>query len=93
MASHNSRAYGNVFNLGTGKATKTIDLAREILRVTGSRSKIQFQKPRYFDHIKNRMMNVDKAKSTFAYLPQTPLNLGIEKTWRWFSLAMNRKKV
>lgn len=84
LASQDPKAYGGVFNLGTGKATKTIELAHEILRVSGSKSRIQYLKPRYFDHIKNRMMNVDKARKTFKYRPGTALRQGIEQTWAWF---------
>lgn len=84
QAAQSYRALGQVFNIGTGIPTRTIDLARAILKVTASKSKIRFLKPRYFDHIKNRMMNIDKAKKTFAYLPRTRIDQGLEKTYLWY---------
>ncbi len=84
QASENSKAYNKIFNLGTGKATKTLEIAKEILRVTGSKSKIKFMKPRYFDHVKNRQMDVSKARISFDYDPKTSVREGIEKTYAWF---------
>ncbi len=83
-ASEDARAYNQIFNLGTGKSTRTIEIAKEILRVTGSKSKIIYLKPRYFDHVKKRQMDVSKARASFKYNPQTPVREGIERTYAWF---------
>jgi len=83
LASQKKEAYNQTFNLGTGKPTRTIDLAKSILKMTGSKSKIQFLKPRYFDHIKYRMMDITKASKTFGYRPQTSIEDGLEKTFAW----------
>lgn len=83
LASENSRAYNQVFNLGTGKDTRTAEIAKEILKLTNSKAGVKYLKPRYFDHIKKRRMNVDKARRTFGYHPQTPVKEGLRRTWKW----------
>lgn len=84
LAAQSEKAYGRIFNLGTGMPTRTIDLARAILKVTGSRSRITYLRPRYFDHIKKRMMDIDRARKTFGYKPMTNIYPGLERTYRWF---------
>lgn len=83
QATQSQNALNQVFNLGTGSGTKTIDLAKAILEVTKSKSEIKFLPPRYFDHIEKRMMNVDKARKAFGYNPKTNLLEGLKKTYDW----------
>ena len=83
LASENPRAYDQVFNLGTGKDTRTAVIAREILRLTRSRGGVKHMKLRYFDHIKKRRMNVEKARRAFNYRPSTPVKEGLRRTYGW----------
>ena len=72
------------FNLGTGKETQIRDIAKLILNITGSKSKIKHKSMRSFDHVKQRKMDISKAKRMIGYNPSTPIEQGLEKTYEWF---------
>ena len=72
------------FNLGTGKETQIRDIAKLILNITRSKSKINHKPMRSFDHVKRRKMDISKAKSMIGYNPSTTLEQGLEKTYQWF---------
>ena len=72
------------FNLGTGKETQIHDIAKLILNITGSKSKINHKPMRSFDHVKRRKMDISKAKRMIGYNPSTLIEQGLEKTYEWF---------
>lgn len=73
-----------IFNLGTGNETQIRDIAKFILRITKSKSKIRHRPMRRFDHVKRRKMDISKAKMMLGYNPPTPIEQGLEKTYDWF---------
>lgn len=83
-----SQGKKRTFNLGTGKETKILNLAKLILQITKSRPNIVFKPRRGFDHIKNRKMDISKAKKLIDYNPSTNLQTGLQSTYDWF---VNRK--
>ena len=72
------------FNLGTGKETQIHDIAKLILKITESKSKIKHKPMRSFDHVKRRKMDISKAKRMIGYDPSTSIEQGLEKTYEWF---------
>ena len=72
------------FNLGTGKETQIRDIAKLILGITENKSKIKYTSMRSFDHVKRRKMDISKAKKMIGYDPSTPIEQGLEKTYKWF---------
>jgi nucleoside-diphosphate-sugar epimerase len=72
------------FNLGTGKETQIRDIAKLILKITKSKSKINHKPMRSFDHVKRRKMDISKAKRMTGYDPSTTIEQGLEKTYGWF---------
>jgi UDP-glucose 4-epimerase len=84
LATQSSKSKNQLFNLGTGKETKIKDIVNKILELSNSKSKIIFKKRREFDHIKNRKMDIKKAKNTFKYNPSVSINDGLGKTFEWF---------
>lgn len=58
-----------VFNAGTGKEIKIIDIANTIKNLTQSNSKILFKEKRSWDNIKSRKSNISKTKSKLGYVP------------------------
>ena len=72
------------FNLGTGKETQIHDIAKLILKITRSKSKINYKPMRSFDHVRRRKMDISKAKRMIGYYPSTSLVHGLEKTYKWF---------
>lgn len=73
------------FNLGTGKETKIIDVAKIILQITKSKSKLVFKPRRSFDCIIKRRMDISKAKKLLNFNPSIDIKTGLYKTYEWFS--------
>jgi len=88
LAATSKKGKNETFNLGTGKETKIKNLAKLILEITKSKSKIVFKPMRKFDHIKNRRMDISKARKLLRYYPSTDMKKGLEITYDW--LKTNR---
>lgn len=58
---HNKKLIGQVINVGSGKTVKIIDLARMIIKLTKSRSKIKFIDPRPGE-VMSLCADISKAK-------------------------------
>lgn len=84
LAATTKAAKNETFNLGTGKETPIKKIARLILKITKSGSKIVFKPMRSFDHIKKRRMDISKAQKIIGYNPQIDIERGLEKTYQWF---------
>jgi len=65
------------FNIGSGVETTIRDLARKIIRVTGSRSEIK-RSGRTADRSFRFVADISKARVTLGYHP-TPLEEGLSK--------------
>lgn len=79
---HRPGISGEVINLGSGKETSIIDLAKIILDLTGSNSKIEHRSlPK--DDPKRRCPNISKAYNLLNWRAETPLNEGLIKTITW----------
>jgi UDP-glucuronate decarboxylase len=74
---------GEVFNVGTDKETKIIDLAKMIIRLTNSNSKIRFLPPRP-DDPPRRTPDITKARKILRWEPKVDLEEGLKRTIEWF---------
>jgi dTDP-glucose 4,6-dehydratase len=74
-------------NIGNPREMTVLEFAREIIRATGSRSKISF-KPLPQDDPKQRKPDITKAKKYLKWEPRVQLAEGLTKTIEYF-----RKKV
>ena len=70
-------------NIGNPGEFTMLELAKEVLDLTGSKSKIVFQ-PLPGDDPKMRRPNIDLAKSALGWEPTIPLRKGLEKTISYF---------
>lgn len=84
LAAGMKSAENQIFNLGTGKETQILKIAKIILDITKSHSKIVFQPRRSFDHISRRKMDISKAKKLLGYNPETGIQEGLQITYNWF---------
>ncbi|WP_027178976.1 NAD-dependent epimerase/dehydratase family protein [Maridesulfovibrio bastinii] len=84
LAALSNVADGDIFNGGTGKATRIIDLAEMILKYTGSSSEIIFKERRNWDAVKDRLSNIDKSRKILGYEPEVPLQEGLKITVDWY---------
>ncbi|MEQ9824843.1 MAG: NAD-dependent epimerase/dehydratase family protein [Puniceicoccaceae bacterium] len=78
------KAIGQTFNTGTGRETGILDLAQRIISLTGSRSELQFQPRRDWDHITRRVSDVSHLKQALGFQANTALDTGLERTYAWF---------
>jgi UDP-glucuronate decarboxylase len=74
---------GEVFNIGSDKETKIIDLANMIVKLTDSKSRIKFLPPRP-DDPPRRAADITKAKEKLGWYPKVPLEDGLRLTINWF---------
>ena len=70
-------------NIGNPNEFTINDLAKKILKITKSKSKISFMKLP-LDDPKQRRPNIKKAKKDLGWIPKIDLDEGIEKTVNYF---------
>ena len=77
-------AIGQSFNIGNPRSTVTIhQLAREIVRLSGSSSEIQFV-PWNFPDVEIRIPSIDKARDLLGFEPEVDLEEGLLRTIAWY---------
>ena len=70
-------------NIGNPAEITMLEFAREIIRATGSRSKIVF-KPLPQDDPRQRQPDITKARKILGWEPKVPLAEGLVKTIDYF---------
>jgi len=70
-------------NIGNPHEMSVLEFAREIIRVTGSRSKVVFR-PLPQDDPKQRRPDIALSKELFGWQPQVPLRKGLKETVAYF---------
>ena len=78
-------------NIGNPGEFTMLELAKEVLDLTGSKSKIVY-KPLPGDDPKMRRPNIDLAKSALGWEPTIPLRQGLEKTIAYFDNLLKAKQ-
>jgi UDP-glucose 4-epimerase len=82
------RAAGEVVNVGTGRETPVIELARQILHLFDlPESRMRFEEPRTWDRVLRRCASVERLRSLFGWVPTTPLADGLLTAARWMHAA------
>jgi UDP-glucose 4-epimerase len=72
---------GEIVNTGYGTDHKIVDIAKEIIKITDSRSSIVFADPRPGE-VRKLRSNVDKI-GAYGYTPQYSLSQGLQKYIKW----------
>lgn len=72
-----------VFNLGTGVPTSTLELYDSLAKAAGSRMEPQFGPPRSGD-IKRSLLDITKAKTQLGWEPKVGLAEGCARTLDWY---------
>jgi nucleoside-diphosphate-sugar epimerase len=83
-------AHGQAINLGTGRQTRIIDLARMIIAASDSRSVIEFAPRRAWDRSLHREADNSRARALLGHSPSVEVPAGIERTVSWFRDVRNR---
>jgi UDP-glucose 4-epimerase len=72
------------FNIGTGKGTSVLELARLLQATAGSDVPIEFAPHRPGEQ-QESFVNVDKARELLNWAPEVTLAEGLTKTYAWFA--------
>jgi len=81
-------AIDQVINIGTGRETPVVDLARQILSLFDlPESRMDFEEPRTWDRVVRRCASVERLRAVFGWVPSTPLREGLREAARWMHAA------
>jgi UDP-glucose 4-epimerase len=87
-ALHADTRPGSVFNLGSGRETRIVDVAQAINDLTSNPGGIRFLPRRAWDHVVRRRSDITRARETFGYDPRTELPDGLKRTHAWLVAAL-----
>lgn len=77
-------APGQAFNIGNPRSTLTIyNLAREIVRLSSSQSRIEFVRWDFAD-VELRIPSIEKARKLLGFEPRVDLEEGLLRTIHWY---------
>jgi len=79
-----SKAKNNVFNIGSGRGEKLVDVAETIKDKLSSKSKISVKNNRPGEVVKY-IADISKAEKLLGYKPQCNIEGGINSAIRWYS--------
>lgn len=80
----------SLFNLGTGRQTRIIDLAIKINEIVGNKTPISFMPRRQWDCISMRKANVDNTTQEIGFSAETMLDEGLLAVYNWLQKIENR---
>src|SRR6266542_1276476 len=72
-------------NIGNPNEMTILEFAKLILRLTGSRSEIEYR-PLPVDDPKTRRPDITRAKEVLGWEPRVPVEEGLKKTIDWYRL-------
>lgn len=81
---------GEVINTGNGNEITILDLAKKIIALTNSKSKLTFNSPPNYnikDDPRRRCPDTNKLKKSLKFSPNVTLDEGLKKTIEWFKHA------
>jgi len=78
-------AVAGVYNIGSGRETSILELARSIIALTGSSSRIVHREPRPGD-IRRSVADVSRAREALGWAPTKSLGDGLRETIEWIRL-------
>ena len=77
-------AVGQAFNIGNPRSVVTVyNLAREVIRISNSSSKIRFDTVDRAD-VELRIPSITKARELLGFEPKVDLEEGLERTIEWY---------
>jgi len=77
-----NRACGETFNVGTGERVTILELAKKIIEINKSNSKIVFSETRKGD-MEHTLADISKAKNVLGYNPKYKLDDGLKLFSEW----------
>lgn len=78
---HSTR--GRIINLGSGESIKIKDLVSKLIKISGKKVSIKFEKSRVAD-VKNHCADIGLARKLMGWYPKFGLNDGLKETYEWY---------
>ena len=75
---------GDVFNVASGVETSINTLANSIIEICGADLSVDYIDRRDIDNIRRRVLNIERIRRVFRWLPSHTLMGGLRKTVDWF---------
>ena len=85
----NNFNYNKIYNFGASNPINIINLAKKIVKITKSNSKIKFVPTRSWDKYSKRTANNKKLKKEFKGIKFTSIDKGLKHTIEWFKKNNN----
>lgn len=82
LAAQTASACGQVYNIGTGRATTVLDLVRLFNELLGTNAAPEWGPPRPGD-VRHSLADISRAQRELGYRPGTPLLEGLRQTLEW----------
>lgn len=83
LAASSSASDGKVINIGAGRQTSVLDLANQVITLTGSAS-VKVHRPTRFGDVRDSLADIRLARETLGYEPSTHIPDGLRRTVAWF---------
>ena len=83
LAATSDRALGDVFNVGTGGETRVNELAALLAKIIGVDIQPEHKDRRDVDHIRRRVVNIEKTRRMLRWIPEITLETGLTRTVAW----------
>jgi UDP-glucose 4-epimerase len=83
---------GSVFNIGNGRQTSILELARTIIDLTGSKSEIDFMPKRAGD-IRDSVSDIEHAQKNLGYRRTYNIKKGLAETISWYRQRVGKQCV
>jgi len=77
-------AVGQEFNLASGRETRIIDVAHMINEAANNTAGVCLVQRRKWDTKDRLVASVERARELIGYEPNTPFEIGLERTVQWF---------
>lgn len=83
LAALSPKVVGEVLNVGTGKETSVKCLANSIIDLSGKALQPVYIDRRDIDNLRRRVLNIEKIRKNLRWIPTTPFEEGLSKTYEW----------
>lgn len=81
----NPKSTGHVFNTGSGNEVSINQLAKMIICICNSKSKIEYIDKRDIDNIRRRAVNIEQIRRVLRWSPSYSIDKGLISTYNWLN--------
>jgi len=78
-----SKCNGETINIGNNKTISILELAKNIIEISGKKLNIKFCSPRKLGDVKGRQPDISKMKKILKFNPKYNINQGLKLTYKW----------